>query len=177
LALRYTAHQNAVKQVAWSPDGKHIASASQDHTVQVWDAATAKTVLTLSDPQEPFFAVAWSPDGKRLAGATGYDDICCSSQATVGKVIIWDATSGKPELTYSAHTQQIFALAWSSDGSKIASGGDDTTVRVWNATSGTTLAIYHGHTKTVWYVNWSLDGTRLASASQDGTAQIWQIGA
>jgi WD40 repeat protein len=82
-----------VNAVAWSPDGRRIASASRDETVQVWDAANGKALLSYNGHTDWVLAVAWSPDGRRIASA--------SRDETVQ---VWDAASGKPLLSFNGHT-------------------------------------------------------------------------
>lgn len=74
---------------------------------------------------------------------------------------------------YHGHTSTVFTVAWSPDGMRIASGGNDNTVQVWDAKSGQHLLTHPGHTAPVRGVAWSLDGTHIASASRDGTVQVW----
>jgi len=123
-------HTSTVNAVAWSPDGTRIASASGniflggDNSVQVWDAATGKHVLTYKGHRTPVSTVAWSPDGKRIA----------SAPAGIEKTVqIWDATSGTTIYTYRGHTLGINDVAWSPNGQLIASASNDGTVRVWQA--------------------------------------------
>jgi len=91
----YRGHTDEVTAVAWSPDGKRIASVSDDDTMQVWDAANGGHVHTYcehaADPAVPAQAVAWSPDGKRIASGNR------------GGVQVWDATdSGHACFRYSS---------------------------------------------------------------------------
>ena len=160
--LTYRGHSSGVHTVAWSPDGKHIASGSDDGTVQVWDATSGANLLTLSN-SSGVHTVAWSPDGKRLASGS-WDKT----------VQVWDATSGRNVFTYRGHSDVVDTVAWSPDGKRLASGGWDKTVQVWDATSGRNVFIYRGHSNSVDTVAWSSDGKRLASGSADGTVQVWK---
>ena len=121
----YHGHTSTVFAVAWSPDGKLIASGGDDSTVQVWDAITGHLLTKYSGHTGTVYAVAWSPDGRRIV--SGSDD---------STVQVWDATNGHLLLTYTGHRAGVRALAWSPDGTRIVSDGNDNTIQVWNATSG-----------------------------------------
>ncbi len=164
LPLVYSGHTAAVNSVTWSSDGQYIASASDDHTVQVWNASSSIPLFTYRGHSEPVNSVAWSPDGKYIASAS--DD---------HTVQIWEASSGTPLSTCHGHTQGVNSVVWSPDGTRIASASRDKTVCVWNAVSGTPLSVLHGHSQVVWGVAWSPDGTHIASASGDKTVRVWNI--
>jgi eukaryotic-like serine/threonine-protein kinase len=70
----------------------------------------------------------------------------------------------------------VHAVAWSPDGTLIASGSDDHTVQVWDASTGARLLLYQGHTASVAAVAWSPDGKLIASGSADSTVQVWNVG-
>ncbi len=157
----YRGHTKYVDAVAWSPDGKHIVSSSNDKTAQVWNALDGTLLFTYSGHANAVTAVAWSPDGTRIASA--------SSDNTVQ---VWNAVNGNLLFTYSGHTATVWSVIWSPDSTRIASGSADNTVQVWNAANGGGFT-YKGHANIVWSVAWSSNGTRIASASSDRTVQIW----
>ncbi len=164
LLYTYQGHSSGVKAVAWSPDGKRIASGGDDQTVQVWDAADGGHVFIYRGHSDTVLAVAWSPDGRRIASGGGPTD---------NTVQVWDAADGGNVYTYRGHSQLLYAVAWSPNGRRIASGGDDQTVQVWDAADGGHVFIYRGHSSGVTAVAWSPDGRRIASGSKDHTVQVW----
>jgi WD40 repeat protein len=114
-------HTDLVQGVAFSPDGRHVASASWDRTVKVWDVTTGKLVRTLAGHTDRLFCVAYSPDGKWIA--SGGED--CT-------VRFWDDATGKEVRTLRGHTSLISGLAFSPDSKRLASSSWDKTVRVWD---------------------------------------------
>ncbi|HEU5227270.1 MAG TPA: serine/threonine-protein kinase [Ktedonobacteraceae bacterium] len=168
--VTYTGHLNTLTSVAWSPDGRRIASGSWDQTVQVWDAADGTHPFVYRGHTTNVNAVAWSPGttNLRIASASGNNFFKGEHAAHV-----WDATTGIHLQTYNGHTAPVLTLAWSPDGTRIVSGGEDKTVQIWDAHAGSLLLFYHGHTAAISAVAWSPDGSRIASAGSDNTVQVW----
>src|SRR6266516_1917869 len=162
LPYRYTGHTSTVNSIAWAPDGKRLASAGDDSTVQVWDASSGSLLFTYKRHTSTVNSIAWAPDGKRLASA-GADST----------VQVWDASSGSLLFTYKGHTGTVNSVAWAPDGKRLASAGVDRTVQVWDASSGSPLFTYKRHTSTVNSIAWAPDGKRLASGGADSTVQVW----
>ena len=131
----YNGHSNYVGAVAWSPDGKRIASASGDGTAQVWDAAGGGHVLTYRGHSSDVLTLAWSPNGQYIA--TGGID---------GIVQVWNPATGATVYTYRGHTDGVFDVAWSPDSQRIASASNDGSVQIWDALTGKRLAIYRSST-------------------------------
>jgi WD40 repeat protein/tRNA A-37 threonylcarbamoyl transferase component Bud32 len=159
----FRGHTGIVSSVAYSADGKRLASASWDRTVKVWDAGTGQVLLTLQVPYlGTIAAVTFSGDGKRLAGA-GADKT----------VKVWDAGTGQQLLTLQGHTDRVSSVAFSGDGKRLASASWDKTVKVWDAGTGQVLLTLNGHADRVDSVAFSGDSKRLASAGKDGTVKVW----
>jgi WD domain, G-beta repeat len=135
--LVHSGHSLPINSIAWSPDGKYIASASDDATVMIWDATTAGDAITIYTGHTGLvLAVAWSPDGTSIASAS-YDKT----------VQVWNAITGSnPDyipLFYVGHTGPVNGVTWSPDGKHIASASDDKTVQIWDATTGQKVLTYN----------------------------------
>jgi WD40 repeat protein len=168
----YQGHSDKVHSLAWSPDGRLIASSSLDETIHVWESNSGKHILTYRSNSLQPQAMAWSPDGTLIASTGGL---------LSETVQIWDAKTGQESANYAVyheHSETINALAWSEDGQYIASASEDRTVQVWGVRSGRAVFTYRGHALPVKTLAW-LPGKehgepeRIASSGEDKTVHVW----
>jgi WD40 repeat protein len=168
--LTLKGHAGANYSVAFSPDGKRLASSGGDGAVKVWDTATGKAVLALTGLAGQVYGVAFSPDGRRLACAVG--DF---HQHQSSALKVWDAATGEPVFALTGHAGGIYSVAFSPDGRRLASAGADRTARVWDLNTGKEALALAGHKVAVFTVAFSPDGRRLVSAGGDRTARVWDL--
>ena len=147
-------HKYAVLSVAYSPDGKTIASGGGDKTVRRWDAARGNPIGEPLKHDNWVYSVAFSPDGKTIASG--------SRDKTVRR---WDAATGNPIGKPLKHDDGVRSVAFSPDGKTIASGSDDYTVRRWDAASGKPIGLPLWHGGVVFSVAYSPDGKTIATGS------------
>jgi WD40 repeat protein len=154
-------HSKHVWQVAFSPDGRFLASGSVDRTVKLWRLPEGVLVQTLTQPQG-ITSLAFSPDGQYLATGS-YDKT----------VMVWRLSDGVGRIL-TGHSGTVWSVAFSPDGRRLASGGEDRTVRLWRLSDGASLQTLAGHSRIVWSVAFSADGLWLASGSFDTTVKLWR---
>jgi WD40 repeat protein len=201
-ALTLRGHVGPVRAVAYTRDGKRLATGGHDTTVRIWDTATGREIACLRGHTQSVRGVAWSPDGGRLATASAD-----------GTARIWDATTGQELHRLCGPGAPVTAVAWRPDGARLATTGHDLRFHVWDTDTGREVigpklggswglavawspdgkrlaagtwgrgAVVDGETGTILIslkelgngvtgVSWSPSGERLATASQDGGGTV-----
>jgi WD40 repeat protein len=158
-------HEDIVLRVAFSPDGRQLASGDRPGTVKIWDAQTGKEQCKFNVGSH-IWALAFSPKGRWLATGSRAD----------GQAKVWDVSSGRLRLALPGHTKGIEGLAFSPDGRRLGSAGGDGTVRFWDFPSGRELLTFRGHEQPLAIngLSFSADGRRLTSVSVDGVVKVWE---
>ena len=195
--------RGAAHRVAWSVDGRWLASA-WEAGVDVHRAETGERIHSWASDASSYPRVAFDPSGERIAyaGRRGAvivrrtrdgvvlrrlpgsrqehyafafspDGNELASAGLDGKIRIWDLEDGTQRLTLSRHVGPVYALAYLPDGTRLASGGADHTIRIWDPETGEMRLTLRGHYRYVFDLAFSPDGKTLASASGDTTVRLW----
>lgn len=159
-------HENTIESVAYSSDGRLLASASADQTVRIWPLTGSEPPQVLRADDGTVETVAFSHDGTRIAsGHSGSDTIR-----------VWNTTEGDGEdpVLLHGHHGPVWSVAFSPDGQRLLSGSGDGTLRLWDPTYPGNPQVLDGHTGAAWSVAVSADGNTIASGGADHTVRVWR---
>jgi RNA polymerase sigma factor (sigma-70 family) len=167
--FRLEGHEGGVKAVAYSPDGKTLATGGNDHSVRLWDAATGKELRRLEGHTGAVEAVAFSPDGKRLASA-GQD----------GVARLWRLDGGDTPTPLGGANGWLLAIAFSPDGRTLITAARDdgntkVALRLWDVATGKERARYTGHQGTAAAAAFAPGGRVLVTGGGDGAVLLWDL--
>ena len=158
-------HRGDINDVAFSPDGRLLATASEDKTIGLWEVGTWRKVRLFPGHTRAIETVKFSPDGRWLASG-GVDRT----------IRIWDISNGHELRQWVANSQGVSALAFTSDGSRLASGGGDGKVSIWNPTTGQELISFLADEGGVDSLAFAPDNRSLATAGgAEETVKVWDV--
>ncbi len=166
LHLAWQAHTDEVPALAFSPDGRTLATGSWDGAIKLWELERGALLWT-GWQTNGILSLAFAPDGRTLASG-GLDAV----------VQLWDAKLGTNLQTLASQGSPVHALTWSPDGNLLAGGGFDGGIRLWQmqgAQPGTFVRILAGHTDWVRGLAFAPDGRTLTSGSFDRTVKLWDV--
>jgi WD40 repeat protein/predicted Ser/Thr protein kinase len=162
--VQLTGYSKGINKAVFSPDGRWLATASDDYTVKVWDWRAKKEVKTLSMDNRLFLCLGFSPDGKRLAAGENN-----------GRVYVWNTGTWVQEKELKPHRDDIRSLVFSRDGQWILTGSEDDTAKITDITSGEAVQEFVGHKNDVYSARFSPDEKTVVTGARHGNASIWSV--
>jgi WD40 repeat protein/tRNA A-37 threonylcarbamoyl transferase component Bud32 len=156
-------HRGRLHRVTFSPDSLWVASASEDSTARIWDAATGHLIAPPLKHEAGVNDVQFSPDGRRIATAS-----------TDQTARVWDARTGQPLTEALRHDNIVHTVRFSSDGSMFVTASADGSARIWDVTTGLPLSEPLRHSSEVKHAEFSPDNKYIVTSSLDHTARVWE---
>jgi WD40 repeat protein/transcriptional regulator with XRE-family HTH domain len=155
---------SAILSIAFSPDGKFLATGDMNAEIRLYQVADWKQLFTCKGHTDWVISIAFSPDSRILA--SGSDD---------QTIKLWNITTGECIKILQGHEKGIWSLAFNSNGQTLVSGSDDKAIKIWDVSTGECLKTLQGHNNMVRAVIFSPDDQMLVSGSVDKTLKLWDV--
>jgi len=156
-------HTRSIQHIAWSPDGRKLASPAYDRTIRLWDVETGECQYVLEGHMNLVYCVAFDPERGVLASGSADNTIK-----------LWNLVSGKLLSTLEGHNNSVKSVAFDPEGGILASGSDDNTIKLWHPVSGKLLRTLEGHEERVHSVAFDAEGHYLATGGEGGLIKLWE---
>jgi WD40 repeat protein len=155
---------SSIPSVAFSPDGKLLATSDITGEICLWNVADGRHLFTFKGHSNWVWSVAFSPDGSMLA-----------SGSVDHTVRLWDVSTGQCLKVFEGHTNWVWSVAFSPDSKIVASGSGDGAVKLWNVLTGQCLQTLQEDAHWIFTVAFSPDGQTLASGNSDRMIRLWDL--
>lgn len=158
-------HRDVIQSIAWSPDGKHLATGGFRKVI-LWNTNDWKPTGQVTALPGRVTAIAFSADGQALITAS-------NAPGQAGEIALWETSTLAKRLGWPAHSGTVFALTLAPSGTTLATAGEDQLIRFWNLTDGKQLKQIEAHSAPVLSLAYKPDGTAIASGGADKELKIW----
>eukprot|EP00937_MAST-01D_sp_MAST-1D-sp2_P003254 g3254.t1 len=162
-------HRDEVNAIKWDPSGRLLASCSDDNTAKLWRMDRSTCVHSLEEHSKEVYTIQWAPCGEGSANPS--KQLLLASASFDSNVRLWDVEAGKCVHRLSKHADSVYSVAFSPDGSFLASGDTNGLVYIWSVRDGKVVRKFDGGGD-IFDVKWSVDGERVAVCSSDRTISV-----
>lgn len=163
---------NEVNAIKWCPQGRLLASCSDDMSLKIWSMSSDTPVHDFQAHQKEIYTIKWSPTG--LGTANPNMNLMLASASFDSTVRLWEVEHGSSLYTLTKHVEPVYSVAFSPDGRFLASGSFDKCVHIWSTQSGQLVHSYKG-TGGIFEVCWNAKGDKVGASASDGSVSPFQV--